>query len=155
MTSYVTDPDKFAVVAVTRDEALIWLHGVGAEDLAEHVRPPVEVDHRHKRTGQFQHGHDTAHRFPDYFEDIAEKIRGYEGILILGHGSGKASYSKLLIKFLERKHPDLYNRVVDEISVNMTALTEAELKNSARSWFERNFRKLASWHERTADIRFE
>ena len=96
-----------------------------------------------------------AHRFPDYFEDIAHQIRGFEGILILGHGSGKASYSKLLIKYLKEKHPDLYGRIVDEISLNLTALSEAELRNSARSWFEQNFRKLASWHERTADKRFD
>lgn len=155
MASYVIDPDRFVVVAVTRDEALIWRNGIGAEDVAVRVRPPVEVDHRHKRTGQFQHGHDTAHRFPDYFEDIAHQIRGFEGILILGHGSGKASYSKLLIKYLEEKHPDLNGRIVDEISLNLTALSEAELRNSARSWFEQNFRKLASWHERTADKRFD
>lgn len=155
MATYVQNPDKFAVVAVTQDEALIWRHGVGVEDVPQHIRPPVEVDHRHKRTGQFQHGHDTAHRFPDYFEDIANQLRGFEGILIMGHGTGKASYSELLLKFLERKHPDIYHRVVDSISVNIAALSEGELRNSARSWFERNFRKLASWHERTADKRFK
>lgn len=154
MLPTTSNPERFVVVAVLRDEALLWKHGLGLEDLPEHIRPPIEVDHRHKRTGQFQHGHDTAHRFPDYFEDIADALRGFDGILVIGHGKGKSAYGKLLLSFLNRKHPDLYAKVVDDLTLNLSAMTESEIRASARSWFEKNFRTLASWHNRSIDKRF-
>lgn len=154
MLPITNNPEKFIVVAVLRDEALLWKHGIGVEDMPTFVRPPIEVDHRHKRTGQYQHGHDTAHRFPDYFEDIAHELRGFDGVLIIGHGKGKSAYGDLLLQYLHRKHRDLFERVVDTITLNLSALSEAEIKASARSWFEKNYRTLASWHNRTIDRRF-
>lgn len=154
MLPTTSNPERFVVVAVLRDEALLWKHGLGLEDIPDHIRPPIEVDHRHKRTGQFQHGHDTAHRFPEYFEQIADGLRGFDGILIMGHGKGKSAYGKLLLDFLHRKHPDLYAKVVDDLTLNLSAMTESEIKASARSWFEKSFRTFASWHNRSLDKRF-
>jgi len=37
MQSSVTNPEKLAVVAVTRDETKVWRHGIGPEDLPEVV----------------------------------------------------------------------------------------------------------------------
>lgn len=154
MLPTINNPERFAVVAVLRDEAMLWRHGIGVADLPEHIRPPVEADHRHKRTGQFQHGHDTAHRFPEYFEDIADCLRGFEGILIIGHGKGKSNYGKLLTDYLHRKHPDLYLKIVDTLTLNLSAISDSEIKSSARSWFEKNYRTLATWHNRRVDRRF-
>ena len=154
MLPLTNDPDRFVVAAVARDQAIIWRDGIGAESLPVYVRPPIEVDHRHKRTGQYQHGHDTAHRFPEYFEEIAAQLQGYEGILVMGHGKGKSNYASLLLKYLAKKHPDLFKKVVDVIQVNLTAVTYTELAGHAREWFEKNFRTLASWHDRPIDKRF-
>lgn len=148
MLSSVANEESFAVVAITQDEALIWEHGIGAEDIPSHIRPPIEVDHRHVRTGQNDHGHDAAHRYPEYFEAIAERLRGFSGILLIGHGHGKASYLELLSDYLERKHPDLNLKVLDRITLNLPAMSEGEIKSHARQWFEKNYRKLASWHGR-------
>ena len=52
MLPTISNPEKFVVVAVLRDEALLWKRGIGVEDMPINVRPPLEVDHRHKRTGQ-------------------------------------------------------------------------------------------------------
>lgn len=153
MLPTVSNPERFAVVAMTRDEAKIWKNGIGPTDLPIYVRPPIEVDHRHKRTGQYQHGHDTAHRFPEYFEDVVDELRGYDAILIMGHGKGKASYGELLLNFLEKKHPDLLGCVVDLVQLDVTALSESEVSKSARSWFEKNYRTLATWHDRPIDRR--
>ena len=154
MLPTTVNPERFAVVAVLRDQALLWKGGIGVEDLPVQILPPIEVDHRHKKTGQFQHGHDTAHRFPEYFEEIADGLRGFEGILIIGHGKGKSSYGALLLEYLHRKHPDLYAKVIDYLTLNLSAMSESEIKLSARSWFEKNYRTLASWHNRTMNRRF-
>lgn len=148
MQSLVSNPERLAVVAITRDEARIWLHGISAEDLPEYVHPPLEVDHRHRRTGQNHHGHESAHRFPEYFEAINERIRNHDGILILGHGEGKSSYSGLLKDYLEKKHPDIARRILDTQTIDVTRLTESEIALYAREWFSKNYSKLVSWHER-------
>lgn len=154
MLPTISNPERFVVVAILQDQALVWRNGIGVDDLAEYIRPPVEADHRHKRTGQFQHGHDTAHRFPEYFESVSSTLRGFDGILILGHGKGKSAYGRLLLEYLHRKHPDLYGKVIDCLSLNLSAMSDAEIKTSARSWFEKNYRTLASWHGRAIDRRF-
>lgn len=148
MQSTIENPKNFAVVAVAQDETLIWRHGLGNEDVPERISPPVEVDHRHRRTGQFQHGHDTAHRYPEYYEAIAENIRGFSGILLMGHGHGKGSAALNLLKHLKKKHPDLYLKVIDNISLNLPAMSDSEIRMHARQWFEKNFGKLATWHDR-------
>ena len=144
----IENPDRFAVVAITQDEAMIWRHGIGPEDLPERINPPLEVDHRHRRTGQNDHGHDTLHRYPEYFEDISEMIRGFDAILIIGHGKSKGAYHQILHDYLSRKHPDIATKVLDTISIDLSSMSEGEITKHARSWFEKNFRKLATWHDR-------
>ena len=148
MENLASNRDRLAVIAISQDDAMIWRHGIGPEDLPEHVRPPLEVDHRHRRTGQNDHGHDTVHRFPEYFEEISEMVRGYDAILIIGHGKSKGAYHEILRDFLARKHPDLSEKVLETLSLDLSALSEGEITKHARSWFEKNFRKLATWHDR-------
>ena len=148
MQSAIENPERLALVVVTRDEAKIWRHGIGPRDLPEVVNPPVEVDHRHVRTGQFHHGHDTSHYFPEYFEAIAQMIREYEVILLFGHGSGKGSTAEQFVEYLHRKHPQLANRIIETLELNLNALSDGQMTMNARQWFEKNYRKLATWHDR-------
>ena len=148
MQPAVENPERLALVVLTRDESKVWRHGIGPMDLPELVVPPVEVDHRHVRTGQFNRGHDTSHYFPEYFESIAEMIREYEVILIFGHGSGKGSTAEQFVEYLHRKHPQLATKIVEVVDLNLNALSDGQLTMNARQWFEKNYRKLATWHDR-------
>lgn len=151
-------PRGYSVIAITRDEAIIWRDiSPSQEDFALapiRIHPPIEVDHRHRRTGQSHHGHDTDHKFPEYFEEIADQMRTAEGVLIIGHGKGKASYAKSLMDHLEKKEPLLLAKVMDVTTFDLVSKSEAEVRAHAREWFAKNFRNLSSWHERTPDRRF-
>jgi len=148
MITSISNSNRLAVIAITQDQAKIWRRGIGPEDLPEFVSPPKEVDHRHRRTGQYQHSHDTAHRFPEFFEDIAELIREDSAILIIGHGKGKGAYHHLLQDYLSRKHPDISKKVLGFIDLDLSAMSDGQIAMHARQWFEKNFRKLATWHDR-------
>lgn len=148
MQSSISNPEKLAVIAVYRDEAKVWRHGIGPEHLPELVSAPVEVDHRHVRTGQNHRGHDTDHNYPEYYEAIAEMIRGYDVILLIGHGEGKASAALKFQDYLARNHPDMAQRVLEVLTLNLNAMTDHQITMNARQWFEKNFRKLATWHDR-------
>ena len=153
MISLVADMRRYAFIAIERDEAIIWNEGLDSVSGPIHVKAPVEVDHRHMRTGQFQHGHDTKHRFPEYFEEIASHLKKPEVVVIMSHGKGKADYGLHLIDHLNHKHPEIASKVVDHLTVNIPALTIHELEAYARGWFEKNYRKLSSWHGRKRDRR--
>jgi hypothetical protein len=148
MQSSVTNPEKLAVVAVTRDETKVWRHGIGPEDLPEVVTSPIEVDHRHKRTGQYHHGHDTDHDYPEYYEAISAMLREIDVALLLGHGDGKGSAVDKFQEYLSKEHPQLASKVLDTLSVNLNAMSDHQITMNARQWFEKNFRKLATWHDR-------
>lgn len=148
MTSTLNNSERLAVVAVSRDEAKVWRHGIAPQDLPELVQAPIEVDHRHMRTGQFHHGHDTNHQYPEYFEDIYQMIREYDVLLLIGHGEGKASALANFLNYLSKKHPDVYNKVIDSLNLNLAALSDQQITMHARQWFEKNYRKLATWHDR-------
>lgn len=148
MQPTVSNPEKLAVIAITRDDARIWRHGISPKDLPEKVLAPVEVDHRHVRTGQFNHGHDTKHMYPEFYEEIFQMIRGYDAVLLIGHGEGKASSGDKFIDYLLKKHPDFAGKVVENLNLNLVALSDAEISMNARQWFEKNYRKLATWHDR-------
>lgn len=153
MQSTTSNPEKLAVIAIYRDEAKIWRHGIAPQDLPELVHAPVEVDHRHMRTGQFHHGHDTNHLYPEYFEEIYQMIREFDVLLLIGHGEGKASALANFLDYLNRKHPDVYRKVIDSVNLNLVALSDHEITMNARQWFEKNYRKLATWHDRQPDKR--
>ncbi len=148
MQPTISNPEKLAVVAITRDDAKIWRHGISPQDLPEKVLAPVEVDHRHKRTGQFHHGHDTDHFYPEFYEEIYQMIRGFDVILLIGHGDGKASSIERFHNYLTKNHPDTLSKVIDSLNLNLVALSDAEISMNARQWFEKNYRKLATWHDR-------
>ena len=138
------NPKNFIFLAIDRDKAHIWLNGIKSSDSCVTVRPPIEMDHRHKRTGQFQRGHDTAHRFPEYFEDIAKYLVSDKGILIISHGRGNSSYGYLLLKYLESKHRTIFENVLENITLDISNLSESEIKACARQWFEREFQILTT-----------
>jgi hypothetical protein len=148
MTS-IESADRFVAIAITERSCMIFKNGIGSEDLPIYVRAPIELDHRHVRTGQDDHGHDTTHRYPEYLEAIIDEIKGFSAILVIGHGHGKSSKAEEFLAFLSKKHPDIGKKVIEILHLNLPAMTEGEIKRDARQWFEKNYRKLATWHDRT------
>ncbi|MEN9292802.1 MAG: hypothetical protein RL288_598 [Actinomycetota bacterium] len=148
MQSAVSNPEKLAVVAMYRDEAKIWRHGIAPKDLPEVIQAPVEVDHRHKRTGQFHHGHDTDHYYPEFYEAVYAVVRESDAVLLIGHGTGKGSSAEKFYTYLEKHHPDFLKRILERLDLNLSAMSDQQLTMNARQWFEKNYRKLATWHDR-------
>lgn len=148
MHSTTQNPEKLAVIVVERDVAKIWRHGIAPQDLPELIHPPVEVNHRHMRAAQFHHGHDTSHIYPEFYEEIYQMIKEFDVLLLIGHGDGKASAVSNFLGYLSKKHPDIYKRVIDSLNLNLVALSDQQITMHAREWFEKNYRKLATWHDR-------
>jgi len=56
-------------------------------------------------------------------------------VLLLGHGHGQADVRQLLVTHLRRHHPQLLQRIVGVVTVDDSAMSEAELLALAREHF--------------------
>ena len=124
-------------VAVTRDEARIWLSGVESGSRPETLRAPDERErHHHVREAQRHRGHDTDHTDVAFFEGLTEAVRGAREIVLVGHGTGKANTMLRLVQYWERKHPDVARTVIGAIDSNLDAMTDAEIAKAVREWWD-------------------
>lgn len=124
-------------VAITRDEARVWLTGVESGIKPERVLAPSEKSrHHHVREAQHHHGHDTDHQSPAYYESIADAVQHSDEIVLIGHGKGKADAMLQLTQYLERKRPDVATKVVAAIDADLESLSENQILALVRDWFD-------------------
>lgn len=125
------------VVAITRDEARVWRRGLDKGSEPKRIERPSEAgQHQRTRQAQKHRGHDTDHKDPRFFEEVAERIADATEILLVGHGEGKGDYKDLFHAHLEHKHPDIAEKVVGNVDSDLNALTENQILSIARDWFE-------------------
>jgi hypothetical protein len=128
----------FVVVALTRDEARVWLTGVESGARPERIVAPHEQErHHHMRAAQHHNGLDTDHDQAVFFDSIASAVAPASEILLVGHGKGKADAMLKLIQFLERKHNDVAKKVVAALDADVEALSPNQILSLAREWFDR------------------
>lgn len=103
---------------------------------ARHVAIVV-VTQNDTRVWQAQHhrGHDTDHDDPVYFDSIAGALHGFDEILLIGHGHGKADHMRTFTRYVERKHPVVAKAIVGKVDCDVNALTEPQLLAESRAWF--------------------
>jgi hypothetical protein len=128
----------FVVVALTRDEARVWLTGVESGARPERIVAPQDQErHHHVREAQHHRGPDIDRDESTFFESIAAAVAPATGILLIGHGKGKADAMLKLTQFLERKHADVATKVVGALDADVEALSANQILSLARDWFDR------------------
>lgn len=128
----------FVVVALTRDEARVWLTGVESGTRPETITAPhAQERHHHVREAQHHRGHSTDPDEAMFFESVATSIAPASEILLVGHGKGKADAMLELTQYLERKHPSIARNVVAAIDADVEALSANQVLALARDWFDR------------------
>lgn len=126
------------VVAITRDEARVWQHGLDKGSEPERLeRPSEEAQHHRTRQAQRHRGHDVDHLDPRFFEDVAAHLADATEILLVGHGDGKGDHKDRFQAHLEHRHPAIAARVVGNVDSDLNALTENQILSIARDWFDR------------------
>jgi hypothetical protein len=64
----------------------------------------------------------------EYYERIAQRLKGFDSILVLGDATGKSSALHYVVQFLQEKHHDVSAHVVNTVQVDLSAITIAELQ---------------------------
>jgi hypothetical protein len=127
--------EKFVVVTITHHEARVWATGISPGSMPERIYAPTSHNGNHFKSDPKISGRGDSHGVPAYFEEVAQAVAKASGILLLGHGKGKASSMLHFIQFLERKHPDIAKKVVDAVDTRLQEMTEPGILAMARDWF--------------------
>lgn len=130
------------LVVITQSEARIW-HGLPDRDSQRgHPTKPQRVSapdphraHHHVRTGQAHHMHHPDADDPKYFDAVAAQVGDAQRILVVGHAQGRSNMAKGFIAHVQRNHHLIAERVIGDISADLSALTEPELVELARVWY--------------------
>ena len=123
--------DKLAVVAVDAGHARIYaIDGDAATALETiHAPDPSHVNHnifhRHGNpSGAFDvDGPETT----AYFKALAHALAHARGVLLVGHGKGKANFSHQFESFLEKHHRDVAAKIVANVRADIDDLTDRQL----------------------------
>jgi hypothetical protein len=99
----------------------------------EHVEPADPHGFRrhleHRKEADYQ-----GQRVPeadDFYEQVAQRLRGTSSIVLVGDATGKSSAVRYLLGYLKAKHKDVADRVVAVEHADLSAITLGEIEKIA------------------------
>lgn len=123
--------DRAVVVALTHDEARMWLLNDDSNEPIERIKRE-EPEHMHVRQTQAHHGHASEIGESAYFADIAEALKSSSSIVLMGHGSGKANAATRFEHHVAAHFKELSLKIAVTGTINIPALGESEIIREAR-----------------------
>ncbi len=120
-------------------------------DAQVHTGRPTVVVEPFDPKGRLQHMHEKASQWrgfyrqpqPEYFGRVADEIRGFDQVLLLGHGKGHSNAMLQLMAYLDRREPEIAERVVGAVDLDVGDLSEAEVEQAVREFFFETVRPVA------------
>jgi hypothetical protein len=129
------DPASVDVVAlIDHHGAKLYRVNLASDQHVETVTPydPHHfLHHLHHRDELSEHGQRPPEDLT-FYDRIAEALRKADRIVLLGHGTGLSNAAQFLVERLKKHHPSIYARIVRQVEVNTSAMTEAEILAYAR-----------------------
>lgn len=134
----ITQTKQFAAVALTHEEARIWsIDPAGHIGEPRHIEAPTAGRRHHHIVEADHHAHHVLdHDRAVFYELVAEAVEESGFVLLIGHGTGKASAMLELVDFWERRHPELARHIVGTIDRDLESITEHQIAALAREWFK-------------------
>jgi hypothetical protein len=132
-------PGRRATVVMTYRDARVL--GDGESVLVEPLDPRGHLQHMHEKGGQRRGVYHQPQ--PEYFARISDAFRGYDEVLLLGHGKGHSNAMMQLVAYLDRREPELAQRVVGGVDLDVGDLTEADVDRAVHEFFGESVRPSA------------
>lgn len=122
---------KLAVVAIDAGHARVYAIEAEPNTAMETITAPDpshvnhNIFHRHGNpSGAFDvDGAETS----AYFKALAHALAPARGLLLVGHGKGKANFSHHFESFLEKHHRDVAAKIVANVRADIDDITERQL----------------------------
>ena len=122
-----------AAVVVTFRDAQVYGDWDGPIVLLQPFDPRGHLRHMHEKAGQ-QSGFYQEPQ-PEYYARIADAVRGFDEVLLLGHGKGHSSAMTQLAAYIDQREPELARRIVGGVDLDVGDLTEAEVQHAVHEFF--------------------
>ena len=104
----------------------------------ERIIPEDNLGHQKHVHSAHDYSDHIAHPNPHaYFEAVSKSLRGAEKVLIFGSGTGSSNAMEIYCTWLHERYPSLFERVVGQLTVDESHLTEGELLSKAREVYRR------------------
>lgn len=135
------DPDPVAsslMIVVDHHGAKIFQFDVTSDEASEHVIKPYDPHHFLHHLVHRDQSRERGQRAPEepaYYETIADALAMAGKIVVVGHGTGKSNAADHLTQYLKSHHRETYQRIVREITTDLSAITIPQLLDLARKAF--------------------
>jgi hypothetical protein len=118
------------LVVVDHHGAKIFRIEPGPDDTLPHEITPYDPHHfLHHLTHKDQSREEgqRAPEDPSFYGRIGDALATGSRILVVGHGKGKSNAARHLVEYLRLHHREAYQRVVQEIETDLSAITTRQL----------------------------
>lgn len=85
----------------------------------------------HRKEANYQG--DRVPEDPAFYNEVAQTLKGFESIILVGHGTGKSNAAAYLQDYLAVHHTDIAARIISAETVDLSALSEPEIEALAES----------------------
>ncbi|MCW3096546.1 MAG: hypothetical protein JWL77_2164 [Chthonomonadaceae bacterium] len=124
------------LVVITEKESRVF-RCVDKDSVPQRIHPydPHEMLVRLRH----EEGPDRAAHAPqsiDYYKAIAQTLIGAEEVLLMGHGTGAGQAMAYVVDYLKKHRPDLAQKIVGTLVVDVEALTDDQILEQARTFFQ-------------------
>lgn len=123
------------LIVVDHHGAKIFHVDVTSDVAPEHVIRPYDPHHFLHHLVHKDQSREQGQRAPEepaYYEEIADAVALGGKIVVVGHGEGKSNAAHHLIEYLKTHHRETYQRVVREVSADLSSITLPQLLDLAR-----------------------
>jgi hypothetical protein len=123
------------LIVVDHHGTKIFHLDVTSADASEHVIRPYDPHHFLHHLAHKSQSREPGQRAPEepaYYEKIADAVALGGKIVVVGHGTGKSNAAHHLTQYLRAHHRETYNRVVREITADLSSITTPQLLDLAQ-----------------------
>jgi hypothetical protein len=102
---------------------------------SEHVEPyDPHGFRRHLRHGESHYKGQRVPEEDEYYEQIAQRLKGASSIVLVGDATGESSAMRFLAEYLRDKHGEIAQRVVATVDADLSKIGLLELEEIARRY---------------------
>lgn len=127
--------DRLVLVEVTHDFAKVWAVRDASNTHPDVIlREPESEKQNHFKQAPRDNNHNVSKIDRHFFEEIVNYLLEAKHILFVGNGTGKANEMEVFANYLSEKHHVLSEKVVGKLTLNLKAMSDAEIVDAAKAW---------------------
>ncbi len=123
------------LIVIDHREARIFAADLPAQGAVEQDIRPYDPYHYLRHLAHKNQPQERGQRAPEdatYYERIAQAAIGAQRIVIIGRGTGKSDAAHHLVEYLAKKHVETSQKILPELTADLSHITEPELLTLAR-----------------------